>query len=548
MPILPLPLGGVGGGLSLILKKIMKTMIYSLALAAMMTAFCGCSDDDDPVLTQRDWSGTTNYFAPTDENKADTYYKPYVGYVGDPMPFYDPVAGDFKVLYLQDYRPNPADTYHPIYGVSTKDAANYTSLGEVIPTGTAAEPDAAIGTGSTVYNEADKLYYTFYTGHTSSREVVMYATSADFETWTKDRAFRLRGDDYGYAVNDFRDPFVFKGDDGKWHMLVSTKQSSKGVLAEFTSEDLKAWEHAGVFMTMMWNRFYECPDVFKMGDWWYLVYSEKHAAIRKVQYLKGRTLDELKATTANDAGIWPDDHEGFLDSRAFYAGKTASDGTNRYIWGWCPTRAGEDNTEVGADPNEPEWAGNLVAHRLIQHEDGTLTLGSVPGIDAKYTRQGEARVMAKSDEGVAESNGTYTLTGDAYTLFTRLNTHNRISFTVKTATQDDKFGISLCRGTDSGKYYSIIVNPEGSGRRKINFEEEGPEGKGFIAGIDGYQFNAPADNTYRVTVYTDNSVCVVYINDNVAYTNRIYGNQKNCWSINSYGGTIEVSDVDVKYY
>ena len=114
--------------------------------------------------------------------------------------------------------------------------------------------------------------------------------------------------------------------------------------------------------------------------------------------------------------------------------------------------------------------------------------------------------------------------------------------------QDDKFGISLCRGTDSGKYYSIIVNPEGSGRRKINFEEEGPEGKGFIAGIDGYQFNAPADNTYRVTVYTDNSVCVVYINDNVAYTNRIYGNQKNCWSINSYGGTIEVSDVDVKYY
>ena len=173
----------------------MKTMIYSLALAAMLTAFTGCSDDDDPMLTQRDWSGTTNYFAPTDENKADTYYKPYVGYVGDPMPFYDPVAQDFKVLYLQDYRPNPADTYHPIWGVSTKDAASYTSLGEVIPTGTASEPDAAIGTGSTVYNEADKLYYTFYTGHTTGLEVVMVATSADFKTWTKNRALRLRGSD-----------------------------------------------------------------------------------------------------------------------------------------------------------------------------------------------------------------------------------------------------------------------------------------------------------------------------------------------------------------
>ena len=75
---------------------------------------------------------------------------------------------------------------------------------------------------------------------------------------------------------------------------------------------MKTWEHAGVFMTMMWDRFYECPDVFKMGDWWYLVYSEMHAAVRKVQYFKGRTLEELKATTANDAGIWPDNHEGFL--------------------------------------------------------------------------------------------------------------------------------------------------------------------------------------------------------------------------------------------
>ena len=106
-------------------------------------------------------------------------------------------------------------------------------------------------------------------------------------------------------------------------------------------------------MTMMWDRFYECPDVFKMGDWWYLVYSEQASFMRKVQYFKGKTLEELKATTANDAGIWPDNREGMLDSRAFYAGKTASDGTNRYIWGWCPTRAGNDNGNVG--DVEPEW-------------------------------------------------------------------------------------------------------------------------------------------------------------------------------------------------
>lgn len=58
-------------------------------------------------------------------------------------------------------------------------------------------------------------------------------------------------------------------------MIISTLQGTKGVLVEFTSSDLKSWAHGGIFMSMMWDRFYECPDIFKMGDWWYLVYSEK---------------------------------------------------------------------------------------------------------------------------------------------------------------------------------------------------------------------------------------------------------------------------------
>ncbi len=113
---------------------------------------------------------------------------------------------------------------------------------------------------------------------------------------------------------------------------------------------------------MMWDRFYECPDVFKMGNWWYLVYSDKSSFMRKVQYFKGRTLDELKASYCQRRLVF-----GLMTMKAswiavvFYAGKTASDGTpNRYIWGWCPTRKGKDNTEVGASPAEPEWAGNPV--------------------------------------------------------------------------------------------------------------------------------------------------------------------------------------------
>ena len=104
------------------------------------------------------------------------------------------------------------------------------------------------------------------------------------------------------------------------------------------------------------------------------------------------------------------------------------------------------------------------------------------------------------------------------------------------------------RGTDSSKYYTVVINSEdNNNKRKINFEEEGSEGKGFIGGIDGYLFHTPFDNVYNITICTDNSICVVYINDKVAYTNRIYGMQKNPWSINSYSGTIEISNLKVSH-
>ena len=139
----------------------MRTIIYSLALIATLTApLTGCSDDKT-VVDQKDWD-TATYFNSTDEVAQSTFYKPAVGYVGDPMPFFDPKAKDFKVMYLQDFRPNQAGTYHPIWAVETKDAANYQSLGELIHCGGINEQDAALGTGSTVYNDADGLLHLLY--------------------------------------------------------------------------------------------------------------------------------------------------------------------------------------------------------------------------------------------------------------------------------------------------------------------------------------------------------------------------------------------------
>ena len=176
-------------------------------------------------------------------------------------------------------------------------------------------------------------------------------------------------------------------------------------------------------------------------------------------------------------------HEGYLDSRGLYAAKTASDGTNRYIWGWCATRTGKDNTKA------IDWAGNLVAHKLIQHDDGTLTLGEVPAIAAKFANAAAPAVAAKSttEGGSVEGDASnLKLSGNAWALFPRLAYQNRIEFTVKTAGNRDKFGISLVRGTDADVFYSLIVNDESDDNRKVNFEQQGENGCGFLADNDGY--------------------------------------------------------------
>ena len=409
------------------------------------------------------------------------------------------------------------------------------------------------------------MYYIFYTGHKGNcqnREVILRATSTDFKNWTKDELWALNGPDYGYSSNDFRDPQVFVADDGLYHMVISTYPKNGGdpCFAEFKSSDLKTWGHVGKFK-MIWDRMLECPDIFKMGDYWYLVYSESFRASwsRKVKYMMATSYDALKACFNDPGANWPKDgREGVLDTRAFYAGKTASNGTDRFIWGWTPFRSGADihekNINVGAgDGNEPNWSGALVCHKVIQHSDGTLSLGAVPAMAAKYDKQQTVNVMSSKgyDNGILKGD-------DAYVLYNRLGNCNHISFTVTTSNNWDKFGISFVRSTDEEFYYTLVVNPENENLRKVNFEQEGYRikikdngekekinGKGFVEAADGYGFSRPADNVYNIDIYTDNSVLVMYINDIVCYTQRIYGIQKNCWSINNYGGSITVNNVRV---
>lgn len=298
------------------------------------------------------------------------FYRPAQGWVGDVIPFAD---GDEAVLFfLHDLREPGVGT--PWDVVRTRDFVTYVDSGRAVPSGGAAAADFNAYTGSVV-RDGDR-HHLFYTGHNpalidpdtgDALQLVMHAISDDgMTTWTKVPEDTFGAPD-GYERSDWRDPFVFRPDsEGPWRMVIAARRDTgplrrRGLLAQAVSWDLRTWQVVEPFWDPGLYIAHECPDVFRMGKWWYLVYSEFSEAFT-TRYRMSR--DPL--------GPWLTPPSDTLDGRAFYAAKTIGYDTRRFAVGWIPTKEG------GTDDGPWQWAGQLAVHELRQAHDGTLDV-SLPG-------------------------------------------------------------------------------------------------------------------------------------------------------------------------
>src|SRR3970040_1993127 len=100
----------------------MKINLKFLCLPLCFVLFYNCSKDDKPG----DPTVVTNAPPCQSVNELDraytTFFKPAIGWVGDPIPFYE--NGVFHIFYLHDAR-NSLPTFHPWYKVATTDFATF---------------------------------------------------------------------------------------------------------------------------------------------------------------------------------------------------------------------------------------------------------------------------------------------------------------------------------------------------------------------------------------------------------------------------------------
>ena len=510
----------------------MRHFLFSILVVFLFTA-ASCDKKENPWNEEEkpivDLS--LNCRNPQEVGGYKYFFRPQHTWVGDPMPFYK--NGAYQVFYLDDERP-ASDQFHPWHLVQTTDASSFIYRGEAIPCGETNEQDIAIGTGSVI--KKDNLYYGFYTGHKwnhvsgQPKEAVMLATSSNLVDWEKVSSFKMFANP-GYDQNEFRDPFVIYDElRSLYIMLVSTRFNQKAVLAQYTSTDLYNWQIESPFYTDESVFMIECVDLFEMKGKWYFVYSNIND--RKVHY---RISDSMY-------GPWETPAVSSLDGVAFYAAKSASDGNERLLFGWCPTRIDDK------DQNNYNWGGSLVAHKIsVQEGTGLLAVSAPPQLSAVFVKEKAFGVIDQTS-GIVKSGNNHELNaanGRQTARFSRVLNPHKISTTVHVDSEAKNFGFVFGACDDLKLVYALHIDMNEGLLKLANLSDWNSTSTTYEL-LNSVPLVIAGDGIYEIEIIIERSVAVIYVNGQTALTSRIYKMHQNPWMIFSDNGNVTFGDLVVK--
>lgn len=210
---------------------------------------------------------------------AEGWYPGNGVFVGDCMPYRR--GDEYHVLYLKDRHHHKSKWglgAHQWSHISTKDLVTWYNHPMAVPITDASE--GSVCTGSWIkHGDKEYLYYTIRRGR-GIPAPIRRSTSHDGYHFEKDTSFEFTVSEK-YDAASARDPKVVKGDDGLFHMFLTTSliKEAKGCLAHYVSKDMEAWEDRGdpIYIAPGTDQP-ECPDYFKYKDKYYLIFSLKGKA------------------------------------------------------------------------------------------------------------------------------------------------------------------------------------------------------------------------------------------------------------------------------
>lgn len=454
------------------------------------------------------------------------FYRPE-GALADAIPFYDRKNDKFFVFYLHDYRNVEQHGVGVDWDLlTTRDLAMYEDHGVALPRGSMEDRDLFVFTGSVI--EYEDVYYIFYTGFSPfgaekgiANQCVLRAKSKDLVHWEKDPFFCWEAPSEGYARHDWRDPFVYFCEaTGRYHMLLAGRKAECGAFEEggvtvlCSSKDLEHWQ----LESDLWdpNLYYthECPDLFRMGQWWYMIYSE-YSHKHLTRYL-----------VSKDCVHWERPVNDALDGTLYYAAKSASNGEKRYLFGWIATREGD------SDQGEPQWGGSLAVRELYQLPDGTLACCIPQSVQALH-------------KGVAQTAEDVTIDAHAKREFLWLFPEGgncMVTCTAQVYSGDGEFGLAIT--TQDGKTsYCFTVNPYDS---MVTLEKKPNVDIKTKYTNCSNRIGGELSDTYELILIHEDGVTQLCVNGTTMLSGRFYSDEPVGISFFADNCRVELRDIELR--
>lgn len=435
-------------------------------------------------------------------------------FIGDPMPAYN--NGEFNVFYLNDIRGGEDLGVHAIHLLTSSNLYNFTNHSEVIPyINDVDSPELLLGTGSMI--KVGDIWHAWYTAHNQNVfpvESVMHATSTDGINWTKHPEDTLLPGD-NYRGNDFRDPHVvWIPERSEYWMLITTRSNGRGVIARYSSKDLKHWQDQGIFFqndTVAPDANLECPTLVFFNGRWYLTFSDQWP-LRLTQY---RVAD-------NPEGPWHKPKDYAVDGAGFYAGKMTMKDNRLFVFGWVPTKAG------ASDQGAIDWAGNLVTHELVAGEGGELH-SVIPEEIAQVINSNVAPIQ--NLQPIANVKNTFSFGPISSELYDPLPAKGMMTANIALPSE----GMILSFGVDPKALGDAALNIVFNRKKNQVYFFNKPL-KDIADQKPETWIDMPLGGEVEFNVVFENDIAVFYINHRKAFTTRMYNMPGKPWALSLPSG------------
>ena len=177
------------------------------------------------------------------------------------------------------------------------------------------------------------------------------------------------------------------------------------------------------------------------------------------------------------------------------------------------------------DYNTWDWGGTMIVHKLIQNEDGTLSVTPPEAVDNALVTSVVPEIKPINGKWQVTENSAAVSSpyGYASLLMNQVPEVCKLEMDVRFTDAPREFGVALQLDNDFAMGYYLLFEPNrGRVQYKTGLRMYEDGGKMFPYDVEQERpFTWEADRTYHLRIFVEDSILLLYLDDTIALGTRM---------------------------